>query len=121
MGHPPLPAQRPTGKPKPTAPLVSVQFDCPNYLDEELAVRAAGTRGPSGGKVTKNLILVPIALRQTALHSDDIDLIEDHTEIGNKATRHLVHVFAGILTPQRRDAPRRRDMARQIGILLRIY
>jgi hypothetical protein len=60
----------------PSAPLVSSRFDFPNYLDEELAVRAASTKGPSGGKITKTY-LVMLALKQAGYRVDEVDLIED--------------------------------------------
>jgi hypothetical protein len=71
-----LPPKETKEAPKPTAPLVSVRFDCPDYLDEELAVRAAGTRGPSGGKVTKTYLILQ-ALKQAGYRVADSDLIED--------------------------------------------
>jgi hypothetical protein len=60
----------------PSAPLVSSRFDFPNYLDEELAVRAASTKGPSGGKITKTY-LVMLALKQAGYRVDEVDLVED--------------------------------------------
>ena len=63
------------------APLVSVRFDCPDYLDEELAVKAAGTRGPSGGKVTKTYLIL-LALKQAGYRVEDADLIEDRSRAG---------------------------------------
>jgi hypothetical protein len=62
--------------PPPSAPLVSSRFDFPAYLDEELAVRAASTKGPSGGKITKTY-LVMLALQQAGYRVDEVDLIED--------------------------------------------
>jgi hypothetical protein len=64
----------------PVAPLVSVRFDCPDYLDEELAVKAAGTRGPSGGKVTKTYLILQ-ALKQAGYRVEDADLIEDRRRL----------------------------------------
>lgn len=62
------------------APLVSVRFDCPDYLDEELAVKAAGMRGPSGGKVTKTYLILQ-ALKQAGYRVEDADLIEDRRRL----------------------------------------
>jgi hypothetical protein len=60
----------------PTAPLVSVRFDFPDYVDEQLAVRAATTKGPSGGKVTKTYLALR-ALKDAGYRVDDVDLVED--------------------------------------------
>jgi hypothetical protein len=74
----------PAKPPIPIAPLVSVRFDCPDYLDEELAVKAAGTRGPSGGKVTKTYLILQ-ALKQAGYRVEDADLIEDRRRLKNKS------------------------------------
>jgi hypothetical protein len=60
----------------PTAPLVSVRFDFPDYVDQQLAVRAATTKGPSGGKVTKTYLALK-ALKDAGYRVDDVDLVED--------------------------------------------
>jgi hypothetical protein len=59
-GAPPLPA----------APLVSVRFDCPDYLDKELSVKAA-EQG-----VTKTYLILQ-ALGTAGYRMDVVDLIKD--------------------------------------------
>jgi len=56
--------------PKPTAPLTSVRFDCPNYLDRELSVKAA-EQG-----VTKTFLILQ-ALGQGGYRLDEADLVKD--------------------------------------------
>jgi hypothetical protein len=68
--------EKPTEELLPTAPLVSVRFDFPDYVDEQLAVRAATTKGPSGGKVTKTYLALR-ALKDAGYRVDDVDLVED--------------------------------------------
>ncbi|MFC3127462.1 hypothetical protein ACFOD4_20550 [Pseudoroseomonas globiformis] len=58
---PPLPAM---------APLTSVRFDCPDYLDKELAIRAA-EQG-----VTKTYLILK-ALGSAGFRLDDADLVKD--------------------------------------------
>lgn len=55
---------------KPTAPLVSVRFDAPDYLDRELSVKAA-EQG-----VTKTYLILQ-ALGKAGYRIDDIDLVKD--------------------------------------------
>jgi hypothetical protein len=64
----------------PPAPLVSVRFDFPDYVDEQLAVAAASTKGPSGGKITKTYLALK-ALKDAGYRVDDKDLIEDRRRI----------------------------------------
>jgi len=56
--------------PKPTAPLTSVRFDCPNYLDRELSVKAAEQ------EVTKTFLILQ-ALGQGGYRLDEADLVKD--------------------------------------------
>jgi hypothetical protein len=56
--------------------MVSVRFDFPAYVDEQLAVKAASTRGPSGGKITKTYLALK-ALKDAGYRVEDEDLIED--------------------------------------------
>ncbi|MFT8246756.1 hypothetical protein [Roseomonas sp. BN140053] len=60
----------PSLPPKVLAPLVSVRFDCPDYLDRELSVQAAGQG------VTKTYLILS-ALRQAGLRLEDADLVKD--------------------------------------------
>jgi hypothetical protein len=53
-----------------------VRFDFPDYVDQQLAVRAATTKGPSGGKVTKTYLALK-ALKDAGYRVDDVDLVED--------------------------------------------
>jgi hypothetical protein len=53
-----------------------VRFDFPDYVDEQLAVAAASTKGPSGGKITKTYLALK-ALKAAGYRVDDKDLIED--------------------------------------------
>ncbi len=62
-----IPAKEPL---KPTAPLTSVRFDCPDYLDRELAVKAA-EQG-----VTKTFLILR-ALGQGGYRLDEADLVKD--------------------------------------------
>lgn len=55
---------------KPPAPLVSVRFDCPDYLDKALSVRAAEEN------VTKTYLLLD-ALRQAGYPLEEVDLVKD--------------------------------------------
>jgi hypothetical protein len=70
------PAEPPPPPVDPPAPLVSVRFDFPDYVDEQLAVAAASTKGPSGGKITKTYLALK-ALKEAGYRVDDKDLIED--------------------------------------------
>jgi hypothetical protein len=54
----------------PVAPLTSVRFDCPDYLDRELAVKAA-EQG-----VTKTYLILQ-ALKQGGYRLDPADLVKD--------------------------------------------
>jgi hypothetical protein len=53
-----------------TAPLVSVRFDCPDYLDKELAVKAA-EQG-----VTKTFLILQ-SLGMAGYRMEPVDLIKD--------------------------------------------
>lgn len=64
-----VPASAPE-PPKPTAPLVSVRFDAPDYLDRELSVKAA-EQG-----VTKTYLILQ-ALGKAGYRMDEIDLVKD--------------------------------------------
>jgi hypothetical protein len=64
----------------PPAPLVSSRFDLPDYVDEQLAVEAASTRGPSGGKITKTYVILK-ALKAAGYRVDEKDLIEDRRRL----------------------------------------
>jgi len=64
--HPPTP-KKPA---KPVAPLVSIRFDAPDYLDRELAVKAA-EQG-----VTKTFLILT-ALGAAGYRLDDADLVKD--------------------------------------------
>ena len=55
---------------KPTAPLVSVRFDCPDYLDTSLSVRAAEMN------VTKTYLILE-ALRAGGYRVEDVDIVKD--------------------------------------------
>lgn len=60
--------------PKLTAPLVSVRFDCPDYLDKELSVKAA-EQG-----VTKTYLILQ-ALGCAGYRLDEVDLIKDRRRL----------------------------------------
>jgi hypothetical protein len=62
------------------APLVSARFDFPDYLDEEIALAAVKTKGPTGGKVTKTYIVLK-ALKDAGFTVQDIDMIEDRRRL----------------------------------------
>ena len=64
-----IPAAQPE-PPRPTAPLVSIRFDAPNYLDRELSVRAA-EQG-----VTKTYLILQ-ALGKVGYRMDEVDLVKD--------------------------------------------
>lgn len=65
-----VPAAAAAEPPKPTAPLVSVRFDAPDYLDRELSVKAA-EQG-----VTKTYLILQ-ALGKAGYRMNDIDLVKD--------------------------------------------
>ena len=65
-----LTAREASPQPKPTAPLVSVRFDAPDYLDRELSVRAA-EQG-----VTKTYLILQ-ALGQGGFRIEQEDLVKD--------------------------------------------
>lgn len=56
--------------PAPTAPLTSVRFDCPDYLDKELSIKAA-EQG-----VTKTYLILQ-ALGKAGYRLDEVDLVKD--------------------------------------------
>jgi hypothetical protein len=60
----------PPPPPKVTAPLTSVRFDCPDYLDKALSVQAA-EQG-----VTKTYLILS-ALRQAGFRLEEADLVKD--------------------------------------------
>lgn len=60
--------------PRPTAPLVSVRFDAPDYLDKALAVRAAEEG------VTKTFLILQ-ALGRDGFRLDNIDLVKDRRRL----------------------------------------
>jgi hypothetical protein len=55
---------------EPTAPLISVRFDCPDYLDKKISV-AAAEQG-----VTKTYLILK-ALRTAGYELKDVDLVVD--------------------------------------------
>ena len=55
---------------EPTAPLISVRFDCPDYLDRAVSIAAAERN------VTKTFIILT-ALKQAGYEIKDVDLVED--------------------------------------------
>ena len=67
-------ATSPAPAPKPTAPLVSVRFDAPDYLDKALSIRAA-EQG-----VTKTYLILQ-ALRNSGLRLDEVDLVKDRRRL----------------------------------------
>ena len=68
---PPAPVVEP---PKPTAPLTSVRFDCPEYLDKALSVKAAEEG------VTKTYLILQ-ALGQAGYRLDEVDLVKDRRRL----------------------------------------
>ena len=68
---PPAPVVEP---PKPAAPLTSVRFDCPDYLDKELSVKAA-EQG-----VTKTYLILQ-ALGHAGYRLDEADLVKDRRRL----------------------------------------
>ena len=60
--------------PAPMAPLTSVRFDCPDYLDRELSVKAA-EQG-----VTKTYLILQ-ALGQGGYRIDSVDLVKDRRRV----------------------------------------
>src|SRR3954466_10426955 len=60
--------------PNPAAPLTSVRFDCPDYLDKELSVKAA-EQG-----VTKTYLILQ-ALGQAGYRLDEVDLVKDRRRL----------------------------------------
>jgi len=65
-----LASKRQEEPPKPTAPLVSLRFDCPDYTDRALSVRAAEEN------VTKTYLLL-MALKAAGYPIEDVDLAKD--------------------------------------------
>ena len=55
---------------EPTAPLISVRFDCPDYLDRAVSVAAAEQN------VTKTFLILK-ALKLAGYEIKDVDLVED--------------------------------------------
>jgi hypothetical protein len=60
----------PQPEPEPTAPLISVRFDCPDYLDTAISVKAAEQN------VTKTYLILR-ALREAGYELRDVDLVVD--------------------------------------------
>jgi hypothetical protein len=70
-----LPVSAPAPEPpKPAAPLTSVRFDCPDYLDRELSVKAA-EQG-----VTKTYLILQ-ALGGAGYRLDEVDLVKDRRRL----------------------------------------
>ncbi len=66
---------RPAAPPPPAmAPLTSVRFDCPDYLDKELAIRAAEEG------VTKTYLILK-ALGEAGYRLDQADLVKDRRRV----------------------------------------
>jgi|SRR4051794_17451692 hypothetical protein len=59
---------------KPAAPLTSVRFDCPDYLDKALSVKAAEEG------VTKTYLILQ-ALGQAGYRLDEVDLVKDRRRL----------------------------------------
>ena len=59
---------------KPAAPLSSVRFDCPDYLDKALSVKAAEEG------VTKTYLILQ-ALGQAGYRLDEVDLVKDRRRL----------------------------------------
>jgi hypothetical protein len=57
-------------EPEPTAPLISVRFDCPDYLDTAISVKAAEQN------VTKTYLILR-ALKEAGYELRDVDLVVD--------------------------------------------
>jgi len=57
-------------EPEPTAPLISVRFDCPDYLDTAISVKAAEQN------VTKTYLILK-ALKEVGYELRDVDLVID--------------------------------------------
>jgi hypothetical protein len=55
---------------EPTAPLISVRFDCPDYLDTAISVKAAEQN------VTKTYLILK-ALKEVGYQLRDVDLVVD--------------------------------------------
>lgn len=73
--EPARPAARPAAPPPPAmAPLTSVRFDCPDYLDKELAIRAAEEG------VTKTYLILK-ALGEAGYRLDRADLVKDRRRV----------------------------------------
>jgi len=68
------PAPRPAAPPPAMAPLTSVRFDCPDYLDKELAIRAAEEG------VTKTYLILK-ALGAAGYRLDSADLVKDRRRV----------------------------------------
>jgi hypothetical protein len=57
-------------EPEPIAPLISVRFDCPDYLDTAISVKAAEQN------VTKTYLILR-ALKEAGYELRDVDLVVD--------------------------------------------
>jgi hypothetical protein len=66
--------KEPPPPPRQTAPLVSVRFDCPDYLDKELSIKAA-EQG-----VTKTYLILQ-ALGKGGYRLDEVDLVKDRRRL----------------------------------------
>jgi hypothetical protein len=60
----------PSQPPEPMAPLISVRFDCPNYIDRAISVAAAEQN------VTKTYLILK-ALKADGYEIRDVDLVAD--------------------------------------------
>ena len=64
----------PSESAEPTAPLISIRFDCPDYLDRAISI-AAAERG-----VTKTYLILK-ALKADGFELRDIDLVIDRRKV----------------------------------------
>lgn len=62
---------------EPTAPLISVRFDCPDYLDRAISVDAAGQN------CTKTYLILN-ALKKAGYEIRDVDLVIDRRKLRGK-------------------------------------
>ena len=62
---------------EPTAPLISVRFDCPDYLDRAISIEAAGQN------CTKTYLILK-ALKLAGYEIRDVDLVVDRRKLRGK-------------------------------------
>jgi hypothetical protein len=67
----------PQSEQEPTAPLISVRFDCPDYLDRAVSVDAAQQN------CTKTYLILK-ALKQAGYEVRDVDLVIDRRKLRGK-------------------------------------